>query len=90
LDDLGASLLKSFLLSFSEDPVVVGIVERLLVVGIIRVPIGAVPGGFVGSDRTLKTREISDDEDCTSCFLNVGSFWEVGFKDVPLLVRGGS
>ena len=69
---------------------VVCIVERLLVVRIFRVPIGVVPGSFVGSDGTLKTREIDDDEDCTPCFLNVGSFWAVGLKDVPLLVRGGS
>ena len=34
---------------------VVGIVERLLVVRIFRVPIGVVPGGSVGSDGTLKT-----------------------------------
>ncbi len=59
-------------------------------VRIFRVPIGVVPGSFVGSDGTLKTREIDDDEDCTPCFLNVGSFWAVGLKDVPLLVRGGS
>ena len=48
------------------------------------------PGVFVGSDGTLETREIGDEEDCTPCFLNVGSFWVVSFKDVPLLVRGGS
>jgi hypothetical protein len=88
---LGASSSKaSFLFSFSEDPVVVGIVERLLVVRIFRVPKGVVPRSFVDSDGTLKAREISDDEDCTTCLFNVGSFWAVGLKDVPLLVRGGS
>jgi len=90
LNDLGSFFLKSFLFSFSEDPVVVGIVERLLVVRIFRVPIGVVPGSFVGSDGTLKNREIDDDEDCTPCLLNVGCFWAVGLKDVPLLIRGGS
>ena len=69
---------------------VVDIVESLLVVGILRVPFWMKPGVFVGSDGTLETREIGDEEDCTPCFLNVGSFWVVSFKDVPLLVRGGS
>ena len=69
---------------------VVDIVESLLVVGILSVPFWMKPGVFVGSDGTLKAREISDDEDCTTCFFNVGSFWAVCFKDVPLLVRGGS
>ncbi len=69
---------------------VVGIIERSLIVRVVRVPQGVVPRSFVGSDGTLKAREISDDEDCTTCFFNVGSFWAVCFKDVPLLVRGGS
>ncbi len=68
---------------------VVGIVESLLVVMIFRVPQGVIPRSFLDSDGTLKAREISD-EDCTTCFFNVGSFWAVCFKDVPLLVRGGS
>jgi len=94
LDDLGASLLKSFLFSFSENPVVVDIVEGLLVVGILRVPFWMKPGVLVGSDGTLKTREIGDEEgdeeDCTTCCFNVCPLWVVSFKDVSLLIRGGS
>jgi len=90
LNDLRSFFLKCFLFSFSEDPVVVGLVERSLVVRVVRVSPGVVPRSFVGSDGTLKARKISDDEDSTTCLFNVGSFWAVCFKDVPLLVRGGS
>jgi hypothetical protein len=90
LNDLGSLFLKCFLLCFSEDPVVVRLVERSLVVWVVRVSPGVVPRSFVGSDGTLKARKISDDEDSTTCLFNVGSFWTVCFKGVPLLVRGGS
>ena len=69
---------------------VVRLVERSLVVRVVRVSQGVVPRSLIGSDGTLKARKISDDEDSTTCLLNVGSFWEVGFKDVPLLIRDGS
>ena len=69
---------------------VVRLVERSLVVWVVRVSPGVVPRGFVGSDGTLKARKVSDDEDSTAYLFNVGSFWAVCFKDVPLLVRGGS
>ena len=82
MDDLGASLLKGFLLSLSKNPVMVGIKEGLLVVGVVRVSFWMKPGVLVGSDGSFETREISDEEDCTPCFLNVGSFWEVGSAPV--------
>jgi hypothetical protein len=90
LNDLGSFFLKCSLFSFSEDPVVVGLVERSLVVWVVRVSPGVVPRSFVGSNGTPKARKISDDEDSAAYLFNVGSFWAVCFKDVPFLVRGGS
>jgi len=90
LNDLGSFFLKCFLFSFNEDPVVVVLVERSLVVWVVRVSPGVVPRSFLNSDGTPKARKMSDDEDSTTCLFNVGSFWTVCFKDVPLLVRGGS
>jgi hypothetical protein len=90
LNDLRSFFLKCSLLSFSEDPVVIRLVERSLVVWVVRVSPRAVPRSFVGSDGTFKARKISDDEYSTTCLFNLGSFWTVCFKDVPLLVRGGS
>jgi len=48
------------------------------------------PGVLVGSDGSFETREISDEEDCTTCCFNVCPLWVVSLKDVPLLVGGGS
>jgi hypothetical protein len=90
LDVVGASLLKGFLLSLSKNPVMVDIKEGLLLVGVVRVPFWMKPGVLVGSDGSFETREISDEEDCTTCCFNVCPLWVVSFKDVSLLIRGGS
>jgi hypothetical protein len=82
--------LKCSLLRLSKDPVVVGLVERSLVVGVVRVSPGVVPRSFVGSDGIPKARKIGDDKDLVTSLFNVCSFWEVGFEDDLLLVRGGS
>jgi hypothetical protein len=90
LNDPGSFFLKCSLFSFSEDPVIVRLVERSLVIWVLRVPPGVVPRSFVGSDGTLQARKISDDEDSTAYLFNVGSFWAVCLKNVPFLVRGSS
>jgi len=70
--------------------VIVRLVERSLVIWVLRVPPGVAPRSFVGSYGTHQARKISDDEDSTAYLLNVGSFWAVCLKDAPLLVRGSS
>jgi hypothetical protein len=55
--------------------VVVGLVERSVVVWDFRVSPGVVPRSLVGSDGILQARMIGDDEDSTAYLFNVGSFW---------------
>jgi len=70
--------------------VVVGLVERSLVVRVVRVSPGVVPRSFVGSDGTPKARKIGDNEDLVTSHFDESSFWAGCFEDVLLLVRGGS
>jgi hypothetical protein len=49
--------------------VVVGLVERSLVVWVFRVSPGVVSRSLVGSDGTLQARKIGDDEDSTAYLL---------------------